>query len=790
MLLKRLRPAPRPLGTWTRAWLRLGLACFALAALALPKAFAVPVPASAAAAAPLSQGSAQRPSGEPQVVVVLAGGGAKGFAHLALLRRLERERVPIARLVGTSMGAVIGGLYASGVSLDQIEGVISQLDPGELALDRVDRRALPPRVREYQERFPIGLEFGIQDGGLGFARGVSDGQRFLALLQALTAELPSDLDFDDLPIPFRAVATRYRDGEMRVFRRGPLHLAIRASMAAPAVFAPIEIDGETYVDGGLVANLPIEVALSEGAEVVVASFLGNGGAEVPVGQAGNALAVANQMLNILIRQNERRNLALLRPQDVLFEPALGAIGFADFDQSQRTIALAEQALSALQGRLAALAWAAPPMPTASPTTLPPPTVGTVRVRGNRDVPEPFIKAALAGLVGKPFRAEAVQRELDALYTSGYFERVSYALQAHEQAAPERPGQVLLIEVQEKPYGPNFFKTSLGIASELKGVNRFSFGVGYRRPWLNPLGLELSIDARLGSESELSARLHQPIGLGLALEGVLGHTRRNQAIYSPFSLLPGFQDQKLGFLNVSRSQIGLDMVYRIDRQSQLKLGWIGSRNSSTVDTAPQILLRRPSGESTPFYLRDASISYGGIKLQAKTDHLDSRSFPTSGHYLSASLEQGLVGASFRSLRLSANWALPVGAHSLNLGINLGRDDQLAGCVDCANPNPLYMGGFQLMGAYRTGQLSGDRLAHLQATYMYQLFDGGLLRQKTHLGLVLEAGDAWQSGSRPDYQRSATLFLAVDSAIGDIYLGLARGSAGATNAFVQLGRRFGF
>jgi len=228
----------------------------------------------------------------PGVVVVLAGGGAKGFAHLAVLRQLEQDRVPIARIVGTSMGAVIGSLYASGMNTDEIERVIGGLDPAKVALDQLDRLELPPSVRAYQQQYPINFEFGLSQGELSFARGFSDGQRFTALLQKLFAHLPAELDFNRLRIPLRVVATRYRDGETRVFDRGALHLAVRASMAAPGAFAPVEIDGEVYVDGGLVANVPVEVALREGAERIVASYLGQSKEKV---SSSNALVVANHI---------------------------------------------------------------------------------------------------------------------------------------------------------------------------------------------------------------------------------------------------------------------------------------------------------------------------------------------------------------------------------------------------------------------------------------------------------------------------------------------------------------
>jgi len=273
----------------------------------------------------------------PKVTVVLAGGGAKGFAHIAVLRRLEEDHIPIAKIIGTSMGAVIGSLYASGMSTDRIEKVIASLDPGRVALDQLDRIELPHRTRDYQQRYPIELELGVKNGQLTFARGVSDGQRFLSLMQELTANVPPNSSFDNLRIPFRAIATRYRDGELVSFDHGTLALAVRASMAAPGVFAPVEIDGETYVDGGLVANLAVEEALREGADIIVASYLGDTDRVGDTLTAGNALSVATRMLDILMRQNERRNIALLRPQDILVRPQLQDYSFGSFDQPDAII---------------------------------------------------------------------------------------------------------------------------------------------------------------------------------------------------------------------------------------------------------------------------------------------------------------------------------------------------------------------------------------------------------------------------------------------------------------------
>lgn len=738
-----------------------------------------PVQAQSASSAALG-----RP-GASGVVVVLAGGGAKGFAHLALLRRLEQDRVPIARLVGTSMGAVIGGLYASGLSTDRIEQVISSLDPARVALDQLDRLELPLRARAEQRRYPIGLEFGLKDGTLGFARGMSDGQRFLTLLQELTAHVPPDVSFDQLRIPFRAVATRYRDGQMTVFRQGSLHLAIRASMAAPAVFAPVEIEGETYVDGGLVANLPIEVALAEGADTLVASYLGQ--APLDEAEPANALTVANRMLDILIRQNEQRNLALLRPQDVLVAPQFNGLGFGDFNRASEMLAAGDQAVQAQAARLAALA-----PPAARPEDRPAAPdfrqreirVSQVRVTGTEHVSERFVYNAFAPLLGEGFRADALAARVDNLYTSGFFERVSYRL---EQLHDDQYG--LVVDVQEKTYGPHFFKTSLGFSAERDGVNQFSLGLGYRRPWLTAQGLELAADARAGTQSELGLRLFQPLGGRLGLQAHSLYTSNLQPVYAQGVALMTEGTRKLAYADVSQREWGLMLTREWGRTALWRLGWVGNDLRHDSDTATAVLLPDAAGTAQVLHLDPARLRYRGWRLQVVADQLDSVSFPQRGYGLQATLEHGTRGQAFSSARLSARWAFSRGTQVLNTGLNLGATRSEGQCENCFSPANLYLGGFQNLGAWRMGQLSGNRLAHGFATWMVRLSDGGLLRQKSFAGLVLEAGDIWFQDQPHRTRYSGTLFFAVDSKIGDVYLGLARGSGGMTNAFVQLGRRFG-
>lgn len=724
------------------------------------------------------------------VVVVLAGGGAKGFAHLAVLRQLEQDRVPIARIVGTSMGAVIGSLYASGMRTADIEKVIGELDPAKVALDQVDRLELPPSARAYQQQYPINLEFGIRDGRLSFARGASDGQRFTALLQRLFAHLPAEIDFNDLKIPLRVVATRYRDGEARVFDRGALHMAVRASMAAPGVFAPVEIDGETYVDGGLVANLPVEVALQEGAGQIVASYLGKGQEQAEEVRSDNALVVANHMISLLLQQNERRNLALLRPHDVLVRPELTGVGFADFNRAAEIVGRGEQALHAV-----APAWQAMVQRQARPA----PEVAErprlafdqrevriaeVRVSGQAHVSPEFVQSRMADLKGQVFDAAEVEQRIDQLYTSGYFEQVSYAL---EQLQGER--YALGVQVHEKPYAPHFFKTTMGFSTEMDGVTQFSFGAGYRRPWLTPQGLELQLDARLGTLSEFGTRLIQPLGQSWAVEAGLNWRSNQIPVYEPEAWSPGSKPRKFAYMRDVREELYASVNHDFGRHSVMKLGVVQAAQRYQVDVTRTLI--NPDDLTDNISLSDLNFNYTALRWRWDVDQLDSVSFPTHGHALGLSLESGLSGARYSRSRARMLWAQSWGPHVLNLGANWARDKVPNNCaVNCAQPTFLYLGGFQFMGAYRMGQLSGDQLAHAHATYMYRLSDGGLLRQKSFVGLVGEVGDAWDQNASFHGRRSLTVFLGMDSFIGDLYIGAARGSDGASNVFLQLGRRFQF
>ena len=718
----------------------------------------------------------------PKVTVVLAGGGAKGFAHLAVLRRLERDGVKISKIIGTSMGAVIGGLYASGMSTQDIERIIGSLDPAKTALDLIDRLELSNSDRTYQKQYPVDIHFGIKNGELTLARGFSDGQRFLSLLQELTSHVSSQADFDQLKIPFRAIATRYSDGELTVFKSGSLALAIRASMAAPGVFAPVEIGDHTYIDGGLVSNLPVDVAIEEGAEIIVASYLKSTEDTLSKGANDSAFRITDRMLDILIKQNERRSLAKLRPTDILVSTDLKQIKFADFNKAAEIVATAEMAVKDKDAefqRLALLVGNTQKVDVIKDKHFDKREIiiSSVKVKGTEVVNAQAIESKLNFFVNSVYSPSQVSQIFDRMYTSGYYERISYDLNPLTDGTHE-----MIVSLNEKTYGPNYLKTSFGFQTERHGNSLFAMGIGYRRPWLNDSGLEGKLDASLGSDTELTGKLYQPITDRFGFETIASHKKTLRPFYNPFIDRP----EKISYKSMTSDEVGVGMLYDIDNTAQVKWSILDSKRSLSYDTAMSVV--NNNGEDVVFL--DFQTHHKASRYEFLLDQLDAPTFSSNGYYVNLTAEHGIAGSSYQSLRSHLKWATNYAHHTLNIGINLGKDRVANNCTSCSNPNLLLLGGFQSMGAFKFGQLSGDNLAHAHATYAYRLSDGGILRQKTYIGYVAEVGDAWTSPYSFKPKKSHTIFTGIDSKLGDIYIGFAQGSSKNKNVFLQLGRRFNY
>ncbi len=282
--------------------------------------------------------SAAEPIERPKVGLVLSGGGALGIAHVGVLKVLEELRVPVHCVAGNSMGAIIGGTFAAGYTPQEIEDVLLAIRWSDLLDDRPDRRRVPFRRKQDDLTFLSRVEVGFNHGRFQLPSALVEGQKLNFLLQALTIHTVGLESFDDLPVPFRAVATDLETGEEVILDHGDLALAIRASMAVPGVFSPVEINGQLLVDGGLVNNLPVDQGRALGADVVIAVDVGE-----PL-RTREQLESLSGVTRQVLRMMTARNVARQTPDaDLVIHPAVEEFATSDFNKAEEMIVRGEQA---------------------------------------------------------------------------------------------------------------------------------------------------------------------------------------------------------------------------------------------------------------------------------------------------------------------------------------------------------------------------------------------------------------------------------------------------------------
>lgn len=737
------------------------------------------LPAPSARAESLTVQHAQTKA--PKICLALSGGGARGFAHVGVLKVLEKLHVPIDCIAGTSMGAVVGGLYAAGLSATEIERRMDALQLNDVALDRVERRMLPQTVREEDEQYPLGATLGLSSKGVRLPAGVVQASQFLELLQNWTSHLQPDIGFDQLPIPFRTVATDLESGKMVLFERGPLHTAIRASMAAPGVFAPIEVNGRLLSDGGLVRNLPVDIARSMGADIVIAVNIGT--PLMPREQLQTLFNVSQQMVNILTEQNVEAQKSLLQAQDVLIEPNLGNISFMDFARSAEASAVGEKAALAMRGKLAALALSPQLYQVKQQMRLnphlPPLHIGFVEVSTNGAVPESDIRRQLAIRIGSRYDAEAINRKLAILNNAREFDSINHEL-------VQREGEYgIRINAYGRNWGPHFLRFGLALSSGFEGTGGFRLQVGHRRPWLTGGGLEWRNDVEFGNALKLHTELRQPLfereGMYAAPYAELSQNTRNY--YKG--------DTRVAEYNFRSDKAGVDLAFRLGEQSVLGEARLGL-NLNHYRVRPKLggyLLRNNDGSTSTEALPSADLQQFGLKGAIVLDQLSDPSFPRYGYKFDSSLFLGIDKSRKNYQEFSANaiWADSFKNHSINLKLSgaglFQTDTEIRGIGST-------LGGFQQLSAYQPDQLAGNYMLYGSLTYLLRAVKFELAGQSLFLGSSLEAGNVWNKDSDispGSLRKSASLFAGFNSFIGPIYLGFAYAPGGARNVFFQLGRQ---
>lgn len=744
-------------------------------ALATPPATASANPAPTTAVTPtaapargaLADGPASR---RPRVGLVLSGGGARGGAHLGVLRVLEELRVPVDLIVGTSAGSIVGAAYASGMPLAEIESTMTAVRTADLFRDVV-RPEVPLRLKADDRINFLGPEIGLGPQGWALPKAAVAGVALEAVLRKLTVR-QHQVDFDRLPIPFRAVATDIATGEMVVLGQGSLATAIRASMAIPAAVNPVEIDGRLLVDGGLARNVPVDVARALGAEVVIAVNIGT--PLLPRSEITSLLSVSDQITRLLGEANIRQSLSELRPGDVLVSPDLADISSADFDRLAEAAAAGERAARAVSERLSALsipvhayaAWGANRQ--SEPIGRRPRPLADVRLEGAERVNPAVVTATMATRPGRPYDPGVAENDMKRLYATGDFEGVSYRLDTSD---PER--DVLLVRLDEKDWGPQYLRFGLGLSTDFRGDADFQLSATHRWTWLNPFGAEWRNELRIGRENGLRTAFHQPLGAAQRLF-VEAHASGRKVPFDVYN-----DRRRVARFQQATREVGLDLGAPLDTVGELRIGLRGGRVRFADDTG--IL---DAGRVIP------PADLAGAQLELRADTLDSLRFPRRGWGTGVLVYRSMprMGATdpYTKVLMDARAALSSGAHTLRLAAELATSATAAPLPDYELYN---LGGFLRLSGYRPRELLGRDLRFGRVVYARRLATPGLL-DGAYMGASLEVGRIGErvgsSGGRAgETHRSLGVHAGVDTPIGPVYLGAGWGDEGRRSIYLFLG-----
>ncbi|HXW10901.1 MAG TPA: patatin-like phospholipase family protein, partial [Steroidobacteraceae bacterium] len=461
-------------------------------------------PSAAAVATATTQ-----PPGRPRIGLVLSGGGARGAAHVGVIRALEQMQVPVDAVAGTSMGAVVGGLYAAGLTGEEIERVFQELDWQDMIRDRAPRRDLAYRRKQDDRNILARGTLGVSaEKGIELPLGLVGGQKISQALRTATARVSDVQDFDRLPTPFRALATDLETGEPVVLGQGDLVTVLRASMSAPGVLTPVEVDGRLLVDGGLVDNLPVELARSMGVDrliVVDVSF-----PLAPRDELSSAFDIANQMIGIMVRRGTLESREDLEPGDVVIEPDLGAMTALDFSRMPQVMEIGRKAALDARDGLGSLAladaeyqqYAAARERAAEPSV----RIAFVRPSERSQAEARRVEAVFGDLVGRKLDSPEVQRRLDTQYRFDQFESVDYRVVGNER---ERG---IEIDLRRKSWGPSFLRLGVGVENDYEGGATANAAARLWITGLNWLDAEWTLDAQIGEEPLFRTEFYQPLSL--------------------------------------------------------------------------------------------------------------------------------------------------------------------------------------------------------------------------------------------------------------------------------------
>jgi len=710
------------------------------------------------------------PTERLRVGLVLGGGGARGAAHIGVLKELERLRIPIDAIAGTSMGAIVGSLYASGKTPDELEELVVSIDWADAFVDSTARQDLSFRRKQDDADFPVNFDLGIRDGEVLLPKGLIQGQKLQLILRQELLHVAHVSDFDALPTPFRAVASDIETGDLYVMSSGDLAQAARASMSAPGIFSPVVVDGRTLVDGGLVGNVPVDVVREMDVDIVIAVDV-----EFPLyppEQLQSALEITEQMLTILIRKETRRQLSSLDKQDILIRPDLGEFASTNFAEISDTIPHGELATKNLSHRLSNLALGEQEYATylanrdrpATPAT----TIDFVRVIDDGPLSEDVLIRRLRTKPGDLVNPEQLADDAARLYGLNSFENVEYRLVEEDN----RTG--IEFHARTKSWGPNFLKFGMSLEDDFEGSTAVNVASRLTMTGLNSLGAEWRSDLQVGTEPRFNSEFYQPLSTDsrFFFAPHIGLAQRNVNTF--------VDNAAVGRYRISEAEFGIDVGRELGRWGEARLGVFRGIGDARIKVGD------PS-------LPNFDFGRGGAFARFSVDTLDDAQIPRSGTRVNIEwlLSREGLGAddNFESVTASVDrvWSWGLDArNTTQLGFEYSTTFDSNNLVQEYFP----LGGFLRLSGLDRGTLSGPHSGLLRLLYYRRIGQdaGAAFNMPLYVGASVEAGNVWQSRSAINANSlilNGSIFAGVDTFFGLLFLGAGFSEQGDSSFYLFLG-----
>ena len=647
-------------------------------------------------AAQVDTGATDVVSQRPRIGLVLAGGGAKGGAHVGVLKVLEEQRVPIDCIAGTSMGALIGAGYASGLPAADLEAFVTSIDWPSV-VGGVGRRSRQPiEEKRLETAASSNFALGVQQGQIVTPGGLTDTSAIDDLLRSYVARARMEPDFDKLPIPFRAIATDMVTGEMVVLKSGDLATAMRASMAIPGAFAPVTGDGYILADGGMVRNIPIDIARETCADVVIVVNLVE--PSTPPERLVQATQLLARSMDVMLQANEIAQLKTMTERDIRIDVPMGDIGTADFTRVPETIPLGESAARLVADRLATLAlpeqeytaWRVRVTTQQAVDT----RVADIRVEGLNRVSAEYLRQFTEIEPGDTVDIAAISADASRMSALDAIESVAYRFEG------DLDNPTLVWMPRETAIGSDVLRPSLGMYASGGGSLSFVLGVQHVRHWLNPRGGQWRNNVQVGYETLLTSSLYQPFDMAQRyfVEPGLFAVRTAEDLYNDGDRVATYRFVDLG----GRIDFGLN----IGRTAQMRLGYVMTERRAEAQTG---LSELPEIDT-----RDA-----GLAVSALYDSRNASTFATDG--VAAAIEyqyadDALGGdRDWERIEGGVRTAIPVGKHVMWLSLAGGADlgDELP--ADRA----FSLGGPSTLPAYQLDELRARSYALANVNFLWRI-----------------------------------------------------------------------